>query len=122
MSLANCSSISGKGDYTIVSDLPLQGANRLQTTQMVNAIKYALKQHNYKAGKYTVQYQSCDDATAQAGKWDSATCSANARAYAQADDIVGVIGTFNPAARRSRSRSSTRSRWAWSRPPTPTWA
>ncbi len=62
---------------------------------MVNAIKYVLKQHNNKAGKYTVQYQSCDDATAQAGKWDSATCSANARAYAQADDVVGVIGTFN---------------------------
>jgi branched-chain amino acid transport system substrate-binding protein len=95
VSLSNCSAITGKGDLTIVSDLPLQGASRLQTTQMVSAIQYVLKQKNYKAGKYTVQYQSCDDATAQAGKWDSATCSANARAYAQAKDVIGVIGTFN---------------------------
>ena len=72
----------GEPDALVASDLPLQGANRLQTTQMVNAIKYVLKQHDYKAGKYSVQYQSCDDATAQAGKWDSATCSANASAYA----------------------------------------
>ena len=40
-------------------------------------------------------YQSCDDATAQAGKWDSGKCSANANAYAQNSSVVGVIGTFN---------------------------
>jgi len=94
-SLSNCSSITGKGQFTIVSDLPQQGASRLQTIQMIDAIKYVLKQHDNKAGKYTVQYQACDDSTAQAGKWDSAICSANARAYAKADDIIGVIGTFN---------------------------
>ena len=50
---------------------------------MTQAIADVFKQHNYKAGNYTVKYQSCDDSTAQAGKWDSATCSANASAYAR---------------------------------------
>ena len=35
---------------------------------MTEAIKFILKQHDFKAGKYKVGYQSCDDATAQLGK------------------------------------------------------
>jgi branched-chain amino acid transport system substrate-binding protein len=62
---------------------------------MTKAIAFILKQHGWKAGKYTLAYQSCDDATAQAGKWDSGKCSTNANAYAQDQDVVGVIGTFN---------------------------
>jgi hypothetical protein len=38
--------------------------------------------------------------TAQAGKGISAKCSANANAYAR-QDMIGVIGTFNRAVRRS---------------------
>ena len=86
---------TGGGQFTIVSDLPLQGSSRLQTEQMVAAIKYVLQERQFKAGDYTVQYQSCDDSTAQAGKWDSATCSANAKAYASNSSVIGVIGTFN---------------------------
>ena len=37
-------------------------------------------------------------ATAQAGKWDSGKCSANANAYAQNSSVIGVIGTFNSGA------------------------
>jgi branched-chain amino acid transport system substrate-binding protein len=62
---------------------------------MTKAINFILKQHNYMAGKYTVGYQSCDDSTAQAGKWDSGKCSTNANVYAQDQSLVGVIGTFN---------------------------
>jgi branched-chain amino acid transport system substrate-binding protein len=62
---------------------------------MTRAIKFILTQHGWKAGKYSLAYQSCDDATAQAGKWDSGKCSANANAYAQNSSVVGVIGTFN---------------------------
>src|SRR5439155_1314936 len=42
-----------------------------------------------------IGYQSCDDATAQLGKWASEKCSANANAYAQNKSVIGVIGTFN---------------------------
>jgi branched-chain amino acid transport system substrate-binding protein len=62
---------------------------------MTRAIKFILTQHGWKAGKYSLAYQSCDDATAQAGKWDSGKCSANANAYAQNSSLLGVIGTFN---------------------------
>jgi branched-chain amino acid transport system substrate-binding protein len=96
---SSCSSIyyegSGSPQYLIASDLPLQGSGRTQTVQMTQAIKFILKQNNFKAGKYTIGYQSCDDSTAQAGKWDSGKCSANANAYAQNKAVIGVIGTFN---------------------------
>jgi len=86
---------SGKPTYIIPSDLPLQGSGRTQTIQMTDAIKYILKNANFKAGKYAVGYQSCDDSTAQAGKWASSKCSANGNAYAQDKSVIGVIGTFN---------------------------
>ena len=93
---SSCSAIQNSGGkYLIASDLPLQGAGRTQTIEMTKAIKFILTQHGWKAGKYSLAYQSCDDATAQAGKWDSGKCSANANAYAQDKDVVGVIGTFN---------------------------
>ncbi len=65
---------------------------------MTRAIQFILKQHGWKAGKYSLAYQSCDDATAQAGKWDSGKVSANANAYAQNSSVIGVIGTFNSGA------------------------
>lgn len=86
---------SGKPDALIASDLPLQGSGRTQTVQMTEAIKFILKQHGFKAGKKTVGFQSCDDSTAQAGKWASEKCSSNANAYANNKSVYGVIGTFN---------------------------
>jgi branched-chain amino acid transport system substrate-binding protein len=85
----------GQPDYIVASDLPLQGSSRTQTIEMTKAIKFALKQHNFKAGKYNIGYQSCDDSTAQAGKWASQKCSANGNAYAQNKSVIGVVGTFN---------------------------
>ena len=79
----------------LASDFPLQGSSRTQTIQIVEAIRYLLEQSNFKAGDHNVAYQSCDDATAQAGKWDSGKCSTNAQAYAGNEKLVGVIGTFN---------------------------
>ena len=79
----------------IVSDLPLQGASREQTETMVNAIKLYLEQQENKAGNYTIEYESFDDATAAKGAWDEAVCAANARKFVEDESIVGVIGTFN---------------------------
>ena len=96
---SSCSAIqNASGNLLIASDLPLQGSGRTQTAQMTRAIKYIFAQHGWKAGKYTLAYQSCDDSTAQAGKWDSGKASANANAYAQNSSVVGVIGTFNSGA------------------------
>ena len=86
---------SGDADYLIASDLPKQGGSRTQTVQMATAIAYVLDQQDWKAGKYNIAYQDCDDSTAQLGKWDPDKCSANAHAYASNSKLLGVVGTFN---------------------------
>jgi branched-chain amino acid transport system substrate-binding protein len=86
---------SGKADFLIASDLPLIGGSRTQTVQMTKAIAYDLDKRGWKAGKYKIAYQSCNDATAQLAKWDPTKCSANAHAYASDQSLIGVIGTFN---------------------------
>ena len=77
---SSCTAIEYEGDgdpdYIMASDLPLQGSSRAQNQQIIAAIRYQLEQQNWKAGDYNIGYQSCDDATAQAGKWDSGKCSA----------------------------------------------
>jgi branched-chain amino acid transport system substrate-binding protein len=96
---SSCTAIEYEGegdpDVLIASDFPLQGSSRTQTIQIVEAIRYLLEEQNYKAGDHNVAFQSCDDSTAQAGKWDSGKCSTNAQAYASNESVVGVIGTFN---------------------------
>jgi branched-chain amino acid transport system substrate-binding protein len=93
---SSCSAIQNPdGDLLIASDLPDQSAGRAQIVQMEKAIAFIFGQNNWKAGKYTLAYQACDDSTVQAGKWDSDKCSSNANAYAQDASVVGVIGTFN---------------------------
>ena len=87
---------SGKPQYLIASDLPLQGAGRSQLLAMQQSIQFVLeKQFKFKAGVFTVGYQGCDDSTAQTGAWDPTKCSSNARAYAAEKTLLGVLGTFN---------------------------
>jgi len=85
----------GEADFIVASDLPRQGGSRLQTTQMVAAMRLLLEDEGWKAGEYNIAYQDCDDATAQAGKWDSGKCSQNANAYAGNESVIAVVGTFN---------------------------
>jgi branched-chain amino acid transport system substrate-binding protein len=96
---SSCTGIEYKGegdpDYLIASDFPLQGSSRTQTIQIVGAIRYLLDKQGWKAGEHNIAYQSCDDATAQAAKWDSGKCSQNAQAYAGNEKMIGLIGTFN---------------------------
>jgi branched-chain amino acid transport system substrate-binding protein len=85
----------GEPDVLITTDVPLQGSSRAQSLQIVKATRFILGQRGWKAGDLNVGYQSCDDSTAQAAKWDSGKCSQNAQAYAGNEKVVGVIGTFN---------------------------
>src|SRR6266581_209002 len=91
------SSASGK-TVDIYSSLPLQGANISQTVPLVNGIKLALSQAGGKAGQWTVNYQSLDDSTAAAGKWDPGQTAANARKVATDPKAVYYIGEFNSGA------------------------
>jgi branched-chain amino acid transport system substrate-binding protein len=96
---SSCTAIEYEGegnpDYILASDFPLQGSSRTQTEQIVAAIRYELGNRDWKAGDHNIGFQSCDDSTAQAGKWDSGKCSQNANNYAANDKVLAVIGTFN---------------------------
>ena len=86
---------AGTPRFLIASDLPLHGPGRVATVPMVEAIRFVLERHDFKAGRFTVGYQSCDDSTAQAGTYDPSTCFSNAKAYARNLDVIGVIGAYN---------------------------
>ena len=85
----------GEPNLLVASDLPLQGASRTQTGQINDAIRLVLDQAGWKAGDFNIAFQACDDATAQAGKWDSGKCSQNGQAYAGNESVIAIIGTFN---------------------------
>jgi branched-chain amino acid transport system substrate-binding protein len=82
-------------DVLIASDLPLRGAQRAVTRGMADAIAFVLHAHDFRAGKYSIGFQSCDDSTAQTGIADFFSCAANARAYASTPKLVAVIGTYD---------------------------
>jgi ABC-type branched-subunit amino acid transport system substrate-binding protein/DNA-binding beta-propeller fold protein YncE len=82
-------------DVLIASDLPLQGPDGTGPRAMADAIRHVLRQRGFRAGKYAVGYRSCDDSTAQTGAYENRRCAANANAYAQAKELVAVIGPFN---------------------------
>jgi branched-chain amino acid transport system substrate-binding protein len=96
---ASCTDIEYEGegdpDVLIASDMVLQGSSRTQTLQIVEAIRQVLDSAGWKAGAVNVGFQSCDDSTAQLGKWDPGKCSQNANAYAANESLLAVIGTFN---------------------------
>jgi branched-chain amino acid transport system substrate-binding protein len=63
-------------------------------------VRFVLARRNFRAGAYSVGYQSCDDSNIGRGgpyAWTSATCRRNARAYAGAPRVLGVIGPFESA-------------------------
>jgi YVTN family beta-propeller protein len=84
----------GRPDVLIASNLPLRGDNAAFTSTMVDAIRFVLQDHGFRAGEHTVGYRSCDDSTAQTGDFEFRRCAANANAFAAADRLVAVIGPF----------------------------
>ena len=92
------SAAAGGNTVDIYSSLPLQGGSSAQTIPMVNGIKLALSQANNKAGQWTVNYQSLDDSTAAAAKWDPGQTAGNARKVASDPKAVFYIGEFNSGA------------------------
>jgi branched-chain amino acid transport system substrate-binding protein len=96
---SSCGAITYAGrdklDFLIASDLPLQGPARASTLPMTDAIRFVLARHGFRAGRFTVGYQSCDDSTAQAGDYVFGKCRANAKAYAGDVDLLGLIGPYN---------------------------
>ncbi|HTN77009.1 MAG TPA: branched-chain amino acid ABC transporter substrate-binding protein [Pirellulaceae bacterium] len=82
----------------IVSSLPRTGSARTQTDTMVNGVRMALEEVDYKIGDFTIEYRDWDDATAAAGTWTAEAESANADAAAKDPDVMVYIGTYNSGA------------------------
>ena len=99
--LSYCSPVafsgSGSPDLLVVSDLPVYGRARQGTVADANAIRSVFEQHRFRAGKYTVGYQSCDDSNPQDVSGDLSKCAANAKMYADDPSVVAVIGTWSSA-------------------------
>jgi len=87
----------GKPDVLIASDLPLRGEIGPAPRAMADAIENVLQRHDFRAGRFSVGYRSCDDSNAQWGNFDQRICASNANAYADARKLVAVIGTYNSA-------------------------
>ena len=85
----------GSPDVLIASDLPLQGPTSSDPRTLESAIQYALERRGFRAGEYTVGYQSCDVSTPQTGGFEFRKCAANASAYAHAEQLVAVIGPWS---------------------------
>ncbi len=95
---SSCADVVSGGrtpDVLIASDNPLQGPLSGGPRAMTDAIRLVLEQHGFRAGKYTVGYQSCDASTAQSDTFEFRKCAANANAYARAKRLVAVIGPYN---------------------------
>lgn len=82
----------------IVSSLPMTGPSLAQTQTIVNAIKMALEEVNYKVGNVEIEYEALDDATPATQKWDGAKEAENARKAVGDSKVVAYIGTFNSGA------------------------
>ena len=86
---------TGKPDFLIVSDLPLQRFDAPVTLAMVQAIEFVLRRHGFRAGPYDVAFQSCDDATVPAASFTEEKCAANAKRYAATRSVIAVLGPYN---------------------------
>jgi branched-chain amino acid transport system substrate-binding protein len=63
---------------------------------MSAAIVYVLREHDFRAGRFRLGYQSCDDSTPQlAGMFDPGKCASNANAWVQDPLVVGIVGPYN---------------------------
>jgi branched-chain amino acid transport system substrate-binding protein len=101
---------SGRPDTLIVSDLPMQRDDAPATLAMVQAIEFVLRRHGFRAGPHRVAYQACDDATALVGSFTAEKCAANAKSYAAAPAVVGVIGPLNSGCASAQIAIANRAR------------
>jgi branched-chain amino acid transport system substrate-binding protein len=87
---------TGQPRFLIASDLPFQGTSSLaETLQMSDAVRFVLARHHFRAGPYSIGYQSCDDSIASTGSYDPGRCRANAQAFAAAKSVVGLVAGYN---------------------------
>jgi ABC-type branched-subunit amino acid transport system substrate-binding protein len=82
--------------FVITSEFPSVGQGGPQGRAAVDAIRFVLAEHRFRAGRFTVGYQACDDADPeQQADWTDATCNATAKAIVSTPRVIGEVGTYN---------------------------
>jgi branched-chain amino acid transport system substrate-binding protein len=98
LTVSGCGAVASGGrtpDVLIASDLPLQGQESAGPRALQGAIQFIVERHRFRAGKYSVGYQSCDVSTAQTGGFEFRKCAATASAFAHAKQLVAVVGPWS---------------------------
>ena len=86
----------GRADLLLVAELPLQGSAQAGAQPMADAIAFVLREHRFRAGRFRLALQTCDDSTAQGAlPFDSGKCRSNAKAEVADRSVVGVIGPMH---------------------------
>jgi DNA-binding SARP family transcriptional activator/ABC-type branched-subunit amino acid transport system substrate-binding protein/streptogramin lyase len=87
------SAAGAPADYLIASDLPLTSGPEYGMPSLASAAELVLRQHRFRAGRFRIAYQSCDDETTDSDSGpDERKCEADAKAYAANPRLLGIIG------------------------------
>jgi branched-chain amino acid transport system substrate-binding protein len=84
----------GEPDFVIAGDLPLERGSFSFSRPMADALELELERRNYRAGRFHVGLQVCDDATPTETVFSQAVCTENAAAFARTPSVIGVVGPF----------------------------
>jgi len=85
----------GEPSALLATDLPMQGASRTRSLQMVEGVRLSLERRGWQSGGVGIALQACDDADSHTGAWSPARCDRNAGFYAANAQLLGVVGTYN---------------------------
>jgi DNA-binding SARP family transcriptional activator/ABC-type branched-subunit amino acid transport system substrate-binding protein len=96
---------AGTPQRLIVSDLPLHSRG---ISYLPDAIEFELRQRGFRAGRFRVGYQSCDDSTTTRAGYDPEKCRADAAIYARTPRVIGVIGAYNSGCTSEQLRITNR--------------
>jgi branched-chain amino acid transport system substrate-binding protein len=97
--MSGCTGSTGTPNVIkIVSSFPRTGSAKQQTDTIVNGIKIALDEVNYKVGDFKIEYLDMDDATAAAADWTPEQEANNARRAVSDPDVMIYIGPYNSGA------------------------
>ena len=82
----------GQPQLLIANSGPLQGPFSDHGVQNAQAVKLVLAQRGWRAGRFTVGVQVCDEASAASPLPSAAKCARNAKAFAADKSVVAVLG------------------------------
>jgi branched-chain amino acid transport system substrate-binding protein len=95
--VSGAAEVSGD-QLAIYSSLPLQGPSAAISEQMVNGERLALADAGARAGPFTVNYHSLDDANPSTGNLDPEATATDAKKAAQDTTTIAYLGDYDSAA------------------------